>query len=74
MISTNEVQNYEVSRQISTKKMPSAEIRKVTVAVLLREQSMVAPNGEVQTLAITEEEKTELKELVSRALGITPER
>ena len=74
MISTNEVQNYEVSRQISTRKMPSAEIRKVTVAVLLREQSMVAPNGEVQTLAITEEEKTELKELVSSALGLTPER
>ena len=74
MISSNEVQNYEVSRQISTRKMPSAEIRKVTVAVLLREQSMVAPNGEVQTLAITEEEKIELKELVSSALGLTPER
>ena len=74
MVSSNEVQNYEVSRQISTRKMPSAEIRKVTVAVLLREQSMVAPSGEVQILAISDEEKAEIKELVSSALGLTPER
>lgn len=74
MVSSNEVQNYEVSRQISTRKMPSTEIRKVTVAVLLREQSMVAPSGEVQTLAISDEEKAEIKELVSSALGLTPER
>ena len=73
-LSSNQVQNYEVSRQISTRKMPSAEIRKVTVAVLLREQSMVAPNGEVQTLQISDEEKVEIKELVSSALGLTPER
>ncbi len=73
-VSSNQVQNYEVSRQISTRKMPSAEIRKVTVAVLLREQSMVAPTGEVQTLAISDEEKDEIKELVSSALGLTPER
>jgi flagellar M-ring protein FliF len=74
MVSSNEVQNYEVSRQISTRKMPSTEIRKVTVAVLLREQSMVAPSGEVQILAISDEEKAEIKELVSSALGLTPER
>ena len=74
MISSNEVQNYEVSRLISTKKMPSAEIRKVTVAVLLREQSVVAPSGEIQTLAITDEEKSEIQQLVSSALGLTPER
>ena len=74
MVSSNEVQNYEVSRQISTKKMPSAEIRKVTVAVLLREQSVVAPSGEMQTLAISDAEKEEIKELVSSALGLTPER
>ena len=74
MVSSNEVQNFEVSRQISTKKMPSTQIRKVTVAVLLREQSMVTPTGEVQTLAISEDEKQEIKELVSSALGLTPER
>ena len=74
MVSSNEVQNYEVSRQISTKKMPSAEIRKVTVAVLLREQSVVAPSGEIQTLEISDEEKEEIKSLVSSALGLTPER
>ena len=74
MVSSNEVQNYEVSRQISTKKMPSAEIRKVTVAVLLREQSVVAPSGEIQTLEISDEEKEEIKNLVSSALGLTPER
>lgn len=74
MVSSNEVQNYEVSRQISTKKLPSAEIRKVTVAVLLREQSVVAPSGEMQTLEISDSEKEEIKSLVSSALGLTPER
>ncbi len=74
MVSSNEVQNYEVSRKISTKKMPSAEIRKVTVAVLLREQSVVSPNGEMQALEISDAEKDEIKELVSSALGLTPER
>ena len=74
MVSSNEVQNYEVSRKISTKKMPSAEIRKVTVAVLLREQSVVAPSGEMQVLEISDAEKEEIKGLVSSALGLTPER
>ena len=74
MVSSNEVQNYEVSRQISTKKMPSAEIRKVTVAVLLREQSVVGPNGEMQILEISDPEKEEIESLVSSALGLTPER
>ena len=74
MVSSNEVQNYEVSRKISTKKMPSAEIRKVTVAVLLREQSVVAPSGEMQVLEISDTEKEEIKELVSSALGLTLER
>jgi flagellar M-ring protein FliF len=35
---------------------------------------MVAPSGEVQILAISDEEKAEIKELVSSALGLTPER
>lgn len=74
MVSSNEVQNYEVSRQISTKKMPSAEIRKVTVAVLLREQSVVGPNGEMQVLEISDSEKEEIESLVSSALGLTSER
>ncbi len=74
MVSSNEVQNYEVSRQISTKKLPSAEIRKVTVAVLLREQSVVAPSGEMQILEISDSEKEEIEGLVSSALGLTPER
>ena len=74
MVSSNEVQNYEVSRKISTKKMPAAEIRKVTVAVLLREQSVVAPSGEMQVLEISDTEKEEIKELVSSALGLTLER
>ena len=74
MVSSNEVQNYEVSRKISTKKMPSAEIRKVTVAVLLREQSVVAPSGEMQVLEISDAEKEEIKGLVSSALGLTPAR
>ena len=72
--SSSEVQNFEVSRQISTKKMPSATIQKITVAVLLREQTTVDANGEVQTLKISDVEKTEIQDLVSSALGLTPER
>lgn len=72
--SSSEVQNFEVSRQISTKKMPSATIQKITVAVLLREQTTVDANGEVQTVKISQGEKTEIQDLVASALGLTPER
>jgi len=72
--SSSEVQNFEVSRQISTKKMPSATIQKITVAVLLREQTTADANGEIQTVKISEGEKKEIQDLVSSALGLTPER
>ena len=72
--SSSEVQNFEVSRQISTKKMPSATIQKITVAVLLREQTTVDANGEVQTIKISPAEKSEIQDLVASALGLTPER
>ena len=72
--SSSEVQNFEVSRQVSTKKMPSATIQKITVAVLLREQTTVDANGEVQTIKISPTEKSEIQDLVASALGLTPER
>ena len=74
MRSSSEVQNYEVSRQISTRKMPSAKIQKITVAVLLREQMLVGPDGQSQVQKISVEEKQEIQALVTNALGLTPER
>ncbi|HBM68262.1 MAG TPA: hypothetical protein DDZ82_05495, partial [Rhodobacteraceae bacterium] len=74
MRSSSEVQNYEVSRQISTRKMPSAKIQKITVAVLLREQLIVGPDGQSQVQKISAEEKQEIQALVTNALGLTPER
>ena len=74
MRSSSEVQNYEVSRQISTRKMPSAKIQKITVAVLLREQMIVGPDGQSQAQTISAEEKQEIQALVTNALGLTPER
>ena len=59
MRSSSEVQNYEVSRQISTRKMPSAKIQKITVAVLLREQMIVGPmvNRKFKRSALTKNKK-----------------
>ncbi len=74
MRSSNEVQNYEISRQISTRKMPSAKIQKITVAVLLREQMIVGPDGQSQVQTISGDEKQEIQALVTNALGLTPER
>jgi flagellar M-ring protein FliF len=74
MRSSSEVQNYEVSRQISTRKMPSAKIQKITVAVLLREQMVVGPDGQSQVQTISADEKQEIQALVTNALGLTPER
>ena len=74
MRSSSEVQNYEVSRQISTRKMPSAKIQKITVAVLLREQMLVGPDGQSQVQMISADEKQEIQALVTNALGLTPER
>jgi len=74
MRSSSEVHNYEVSRQISTRKMPSAKIQKITVAVLLREQMLVGPDGQSQVQMISADEKQEIQALVTNALGLTPER
>ena len=74
MRSSSEVQNYEVSRQISTRKMPSAKIQKITVAVLLREQMILGPDGQSQVQTISADEKQEIQALVTNALGLTPER
>ena len=74
MRSSSEVHNYEVSRQISTRKMPSAKIQKITVAVLLREQMLVGPDGQSQVQTISADEKQEIQALVTNALGLTPER
>ena len=74
MRSSSEVQNYEVSRQISTRKMPSAKIQKITVAVLLREQMVLGPDGQSQVQTISADEKQEIQALVTNALGLTPER
>ena len=74
MRSSSEVHNYEVSRQISTRKMPSAKIQKITVAVLLREQMLVGPDGQTQVQTISPDEKQEIQALVTNALGLTPER
>ena len=54
--------------------MPSATIQKITVAVLLREQTTVDENGEIQTVKISDSEKQEIQDLVASALGLTPER
>ena len=74
MRSSSEVHNYEVSRQISTRKMPSAKIQKITVAVLLREQMLVGADGQSQVQMISAAEKQEIQALVTNALGLTPER
>ena len=42
--------------------------------MLLREQTTVDENGEIQTVKITDSEKKEIQDLVASALGLTPER
>lgn len=70
--SSNDLRNFEVSRQVSTESAPTAQIRRIHVAVLLRDRPAAAAEGAEQptSAGLTEDERAELERLVTSAMGL----
>ena len=73
--SSSDIENFEVSRTISTTQKPSNTIIKITAAVLLRENVSINPEtGIEEGQPLAPEKIAEIEKLVSGAIGINAER
>ena len=71
---TRERVNYEVSETERAVTRSAGAIKRLTVAVLVNEQTAVDENGAVESTPRPEEEMDALRELVSSAVGFVEER
>lgn len=68
--SSSNVRNYEVSRKVASETAPTANLRRVTVAVLLREPPpLPGEDGEPVARGFGEAELAEIRALVETATG-----
>ena len=73
--STTELKNYENSKTFETVKNPSNTIIRVDAAVLVRDKKIVDPETqEVTYEPLSDDVKTQLRELISSALGLKLDR
>lgn len=73
--SSTELKNYEISKKYETVKNPSNVIQRIDAALLIRDKKVVDPEtGEQKFEPISEEVINELRNLVSSALGLKPDR
>ena len=73
--STTELKNYENSKTFETVKKPSNTIIRVDAAILVRDKKIVDPETqEVTYEPLSDDVKTQLRELISSALGLKLDR
>jgi flagellar M-ring protein FliF len=72
--SSTTVRNYEVSREVRSTRRATGEIKRLTLAVVLRNGTTVDENGRTIDKPISEEERTRLTQLLQEAIGYSPER
>ena len=73
--SSSDIENFEVSRTISTTQKPSNRIVKITAAVLLRETMAINPEtGLEEGQPLAAEKLADIEKLLSGAIGIDQER
>ncbi len=73
--SSSDIENFEVSRTISTTQKPSNTIVKITAAVLLRETMAINPEtGLEEGQPLAAEKLADIEKLLSGAIGIDQER
>ncbi len=73
--SSSDIENFEVSKTISTTQKPSNTIIKITAAVLLREAVAINPEtGLEEGQPLAPEKLAEIEKLVSGAIGFSAER
>lgn len=72
--SKREIRNYELDKTISHIRETPASLKKLTVAVVVDYRYSTNAEGEVERVALTEEEMAEVNALVREAIGFSEER
>ena len=68
------VLNYELDRNIQHIKQAVGQLKRLSVAVVVNNRSIPAPDGTPTTVALTEEEITRITNLVREAVGYSADR
>jgi flagellar M-ring protein FliF len=66
--------NYEVDRTIQHTKMPTGNIKRIAVAVVLNNRSVTDKDGKAVSTAYTDDEKAQITLLVKEAVGFEEKR
>lgn len=66
--------NYELDRNIQHIRHASGQVRKLSVAVVVRQRSETMPNGQTRNIVLTPEEVERITALVRGAIGFDAER
>ncbi len=66
--------NYEVDKTLRVTQQPMGGIRRLSVAVVVNHRTELDKKGKPVTRALTDEEKTQLTDLVKEAMGYDKER
>ena len=66
--------NYEVDRTIQHTKLPTGNIKRLSVAVVLNNRSVTDKDGKATSTPYTEEEKAQIAALIKEAVGFEEQR
>ncbi len=72
--SSTTVRNYEVSKEIRSTRRATGDIKRLTLAVVVRSGTSVDENGKTIEKPLSDEEKTRLTQLLQEAVGYNAER
>ncbi len=68
------VLNYEVDRTVQHTKQAVGQVKRLSVAVVVNHRTETGPNGQVQTVPLSDEELARITNLVREAVGYNPTR
>jgi len=72
--SSTTVRNYEVSREVRSTRRATGEIKRLTLAVVVRNGTTVDENGRTVEKPMSDEERNRLTQLLQEAVGYVQER
>jgi flagellar M-ring protein FliF len=72
--SSTTVRNYEVSREVRSTRRATGEIKRLTLAVVVRNGTTLDENGRPVEKPLSEEERNRLTQLLQEAVGYVQER
>ena len=72
--SSTTVRNYEVSKEVRSTRRATGDIKRLTLAVVVRSGTTVDENGRIVEKPVSDEEKGRLTQLLQEAVGYSAER